>query len=271
MSGTLEVRQVEPVRQEEPWIFGVLLLTGSNGPSAGVQFATRAKGVARSATAWKRAELLGRLRYYDASAGAAVGPGVAPGSTTWVVGLSRPDPLNVAFGTADTFGVGAGVTAGGGTGYIRDDDSVVQKDLVELRKVKMIDIAEAYQMHTQSAFESGIATLTGAGRDAVGWFAAVELAALRDKGSVLRLIGSADRVDVEWYNDSLSKMRAKNVHQALRDALGHDLRAKVEVRGFGESLPKAIGVKNGQDDPKFRRVFIELDGRAVGSLRVLEK
>ena len=45
----------------------------------------------------------------------------------------------------------------------------------------------------------------------------------------------------------------------------------VDARGIGESIPKAAGVKNGVADPKHRRVYIELDGRAVGSLRVLEK
>jgi outer membrane protein OmpA-like peptidoglycan-associated protein len=129
------------------------------------------------------------------------------------------------------------------------------------------DYVTRYKAESDVHFDLGSATLSQEARDILGFMAASELAAMRHRGSELRLIGTADRVDVEWYNKSLSKMRAENALQALVDALGPHLRVSTETHGLGEDYAKLLGDPDKKPNPEARRVFVRLDGRTIATLR----
>ena len=264
--GTFRVQQLEPTRKDA-FVHRFFLLSGSGGVSIGVQAGFRAQGVGRSQTEWSPKDFLGRFSAYEASYGGSVGVGRRDGFTEWSIrGPGGRPPLSIVFGSANVVGIEAGATVTGGEGYIRTDGSIRFQDVFEPPNLDE-DYASKYKVESDVHFDLGSAALSQEGRDVLGFMAASELAAMRHDDSEVRLIGTADRVDVEWYNKALSKMRAENALQVLVDALGPDLRASTVTYGLGEDYAKLLGDPDKKPNPAARRVFVQLNGRTIATLR----
>jgi hypothetical protein len=107
-------------------------------------------------------------------------------------------------------------------------------------------------------------TVLDEGRQALRVFAADELAALRDSDSVLQIVAFADRLGRRWYNDELSRSRATNTLQALRDCTGGEaMKAQIELGWYGERLleflDRFFDFPDNSPRPEWRRVFVMLN------------
>ena len=116
-------------------------------------------------------------------------------------------------------------------------------------------------------FELGSAALSQSARDILSWMGASELAFLSNPASEMILVGTADRVDTEWYNLALSSARAKNGLQALQNSVGPQLKCATKTVGLGESVAAALGHPDKVANPEHRRVFVDLNGSVVVTLR----
>ena len=125
----------------------------------------------------------------------------------------------------------------------------------------------SYQLKDTRYFMHDNATLTAQAIEATGRLCAEELAAFSDPASVIEIYGHADASGEPGYNLKLSKARALNVLQAIKDRLGGKLQAKIKkVEGLGESEANKIYDEYTQKNAWLRRVVVIINGRAVLSL-----
>jgi outer membrane protein OmpA-like peptidoglycan-associated protein len=100
-------------------------------------------------------------------------------------------------------------------------------------------------------------------------FCADELRALRSSTSSLSVFAYTDPEGSDQSNQSLSDHRAMNTLQALTDIAGTVRARQVRVDGLGELPAKIEGhVRNGAEDPRWRRVNVILDDYIVLELHV---
>jgi outer membrane protein OmpA-like peptidoglycan-associated protein len=118
-------------------------------------------------------------------------------------------------------------------------------------------------------FFEGDSRLTPWGRQVLGMFCADELRVLRSLESSVSVIGYTDPKGSDESNQNLSEHRAKNTMQALEEITG-TLHAKQErVEGLGELPSKLEGhIRNGAEDPKWRRVNVILNDHILLELHV---
>jgi outer membrane protein OmpA-like peptidoglycan-associated protein len=228
----------------------------------------KAKGVGRSETPWAREDFLGRFGVYESTTDVGVGPGKSFGYTEWRIrGTGGRPPMSVIFDHANTLAIEVGRGATAAEGYLRLDDGDTAFEDVFVPPRLDDDYVVRYRAEADVHFDLGSATLTQDARNILGFMAASELAGVREAGAEIRFVGSADRVDVEWFNNALSRVRAENALQALMDILGPDLRASTITRGLGEDLAKLMGDPDRKNNPEARRVFILMNGRTIVTLR----
>ena len=137
-------------------------------------------------------------------------------------------------------------------------------------KTGKVDYVIRRNLHHQSHFVTGSPHLSEDARMALRIVCANELAMLRSDLTEVLVVGFADRVDRRWYNESLSKMRARNTMQAMFDVAGDDIRAALEIAWKGERAAELYGMEDETDSHEFRRVEVIIGGRLVASLRVLD-
>lgn len=271
-TGVLKVRQVEPTRAEKPWTFVALLAGFSVGLSGGFQVGKRLQGVGRSVLPWTEVDFLTGFSVLEVGVQASYVAGGSVGPTAWV--LSPPPGrarMTVTFDAVAMHGMGGGAEFGPSRGYIRSEGKSFGDIVEEAATLETVRYEARYGGGTTAHFELGSALLSRYGKRLLGHLGAAELDLLSRPTSQLELVGSADRVDVEWYNELLSTVRAENALTALRDALGPELEAKAFASGLGETLPKDAGLKDGQEAAEFRRVFVEYQGRPIANLQVARK
>ena len=119
-------------------------------------------------------------------------------------------------------------------------------------------------------FKFGSAILETMGKALVRSFCAVWLRWVDSPESQLTVIGHADSVDSPERNRDLSRMRAQNVIQAMKDVLGPKLRIP-ESRIIAQAWGECDAYFHGEEDSrnrKFRRVDVALDGHCVLTLWV---
>jgi outer membrane protein OmpA-like peptidoglycan-associated protein len=179
--------------------------------------------------------------------------------------------MTVNFDEVDTHGIAAGAEFGPSRGYIRSEDNSFGDIVEEAASIETVRYETRYGGGSVAHFELGSALLSRFGKRLLGQLGAAEVALLALSASRLDLVGSADRVDVEWYNKLLSKVRAENALQVLRDTLGADLAATAVAVGLGEKLPIDAGLDDGTEAAEFRRVFVEYAGRPIANLQVARK
>jgi hypothetical protein len=151
--------------------------------------------------------------------------------------------------------------AGFGWGAIELDKPI--KD-PPMRRGEVIEVKTGHNDNEAINFRLSSATILDEGRQALRAFAANELAALRDPDSVLKIVGFADRLGRRWYNDELSKSRARNTLQALRDCTdGEAIKAQIELGWHGERLLELLDrffdFPDNSPRPEWRRVFAMLN------------
>lgn len=179
--------------------------------------------------------------------------------------------MEVDFTETDLHGLSAGFEFGSGGGAISKDGRQFDEIIEAAEKLETTRYEARFGGSTRAHFALGSSLLTAQGRHLLGFLAASELATLSRLGTRLDLIGSADRVDVEWYNQLLSEVRAQNALQYLEDVLGKELRATTRAVGLGEQLPRDAGMEDGTEAPEYRRVYVEYEGRAIANLQVSRK
>lgn len=160
-------------------------------------------------------------------------------------------------------GVGGGVEAGGGGGYIFPTSAPpVKKGKHNFRH----DYALSRGFDREIFFKFGSALLTPAAKRALRVMCAQELLAFSSKESLIIIASHADRVDSEERNKELTELRAKNTKQAIRDILGGALKTpddRIEVLAFGESISTD---EDGTKNPSQRKSDIVVNSRLVLTL-----
>ena len=122
-------------------------------------------------------------------------------------------------------------------------------------------------------FDFGSALLNQRGRELVGIVAARELYALTQPRTKFAIVAHADLPDTHSRNFELTGLRAKNVYQAFRDALGNVLQVDEDenLTVFGEGdlihLLNSKNIDTNEEDPEYRRADIKVDARYVTTLR----
>ena len=134
------------------------------------------------------------------------------------------------------------------------------------------DHAIASKLTEDVHFCSDGALLTEDARQALRIMCANELAALMSPTSRLAINGHTDRQDTPERNLALSDMRAQNTYKAIKDILGDKLAipsdpSHTEVSGKGETEAERDGRPDNENNPKYRRTDIILNGRLVLTLR----
>lgn len=148
-------------------------------------------------------------------------------------------------------------------GYIK-----TKKTGVDISSVPLPDqFSGTYQLKDTRFFLHDNATLTAQAIEATGRLCAEELVAFSDPASQVEIYGHADASGKPEYNLELSRKRALNVLQAIKDRLGSKLKANIrKVDGLGESDANKIYGEYTEKNAWLRRVVVLINGRAVLSL-----
>jgi outer membrane protein OmpA-like peptidoglycan-associated protein len=124
-----------------------------------------------------------------------------------------------------------------------------------------------YQIQNTRYFKHDDATLSPQAIEAVGRLCSEELVAFSDVNSQVEIYGHTDASGKPDYNIKLSEARAANVWQAIKDRLGHKLKARLKIiKGLGEEDANKKFGEFTQKNAWLRRVVVIINGRAVLSL-----
>lgn len=243
---------------------------GSGGLAAGVKFGHLIGGTAVSSHEYAQNDLKGGVQIFEASAGGSWGVGGSIGETAIVfTGSGRfsalpfsTDLLSGEAGLASGAGVGAYFGYAHGTKDRTIPDPFVPDDR---------DHAVETKMQADVHFHLGDSHLTERGRQLVRVFCAIELASLSSATSELSYYGHADRVDTKDRNYELTRFRAKNVKQAVKDVSGTAFAVEdreMDTVGWGE-IEASMGPKpdlDGVENPQARRVEVILNSRLIARM-----
>jgi subtilisin family serine protease len=159
---------------------------------------------------------------------------------------------------------GLGISAGvhGLMGWSSQLDHLAVRDVTTVHPATLYGVAGQGQRAVHFCFDSAL--LTPAARQSLHVSAALWRPFLADPRSTLSITGFADQAGSDAYNKKLSKRRAQNTLQALRDILGSDLVVSdISIKGQGETGATGGGVRAGAAD---RRVEILLNGLTILTL-----
>jgi hypothetical protein len=247
------------------------------------------KGFAQSYLPWTANDVRGPCRMFRAEGDAGMGLASAQMGFMHVLGDGTLNPLEVFFWDADlgipdpTKVAEEGIKEKGAPapkGLVAPDFSIsalfgsIGEPFWMFKKLPMIDastpvatqagdVDAAGRRRIHFCFDS--AFLTAAGRDSLRQICAEYLPLFQEPRTQLVVVGHADSVGTVGYNLTLSRNRAENTVQAIRDILGRKLQAKHVAVPMSE-LAARLGRKNEVPDPRFRRTDIFLNGHLVLTL-----
>lgn len=281
---TSEPRWPKPVNFEID-LFGAVASIGLN-----VESGSSFKGIADSYLPWTPNDIPGMVRMFRGKADAGMGLVSAQMGFMDILGDGTLNPLVVYFqdanlGVPDPLKIGEeGIKEKGKVtpkGLIKPDLTVsalfgeIGGPFWRLKKfqliddstpvvVQKVDIDVTGRQRAHFCYDSAI--LTSAGRDSLRQLCAEYLPLFLSPETQLVVVGHTDSKGTVGYNLSLSRNRADNTLQAIRDILGNKFQAKYLAIPMSE-LAARMGGKNKQLDPRFRRVDIFLNGHLVLTLR----
>jgi outer membrane protein OmpA-like peptidoglycan-associated protein len=244
----------------------------SAGVSIGVEAMLDNDGEASSTSEWRPGDVPGWYTILDESSGFALGVGPSFGVGVMAVygsGAHPPlafitSPWSMAAGASGTL-----IDLGMSWGYIHEAGTNLNRQDASHIKHKN-DYAVESEKTQEIHFRLGSAILTQEARQIVREMCAIELASFMSVGSVLVIIGHADRLDTENRNLELSKLRAENALQAIKDILGDQLKIpsnQISVHGAGELKAEYAGDADETPNPKWRKVEVILNSTLILTLR----
>jgi outer membrane protein OmpA-like peptidoglycan-associated protein len=251
----------------DAYLAGVGVVVGKGGVSG-------LKGTAKVATIedWVPSDFLGEIRVLAAGAqagtkvlGADAGYG-AKGASLVLIGSGTHRRLIIEIPWDVGRRGGMGAEASFGFGAIVSDANLKDQDYS--RKPVSFKLPVRFHDNRDVHFRFGSAILEKSGRNLIRKFCAEWLRWVESDQSNLRVVGHADSVDTYERNIELSRLRADNVIQAMKDVLGNKLRIpqdQIKTQPWGECDAYFHGE---QDLPNrmFRRVDVLLDGCCVLTL-----
>lgn len=267
-TGQLDIVKVKGPGTGPVGSFKLVMGSASAGASVGANFGFKTGGTATSPHDWRGKNFPGTFTIVDASARAAP---IISGSKTgmFIQGDGEfPELIIDLSGTFQDFGLALGAEIGGSLGYIFKSLATFPKRVPGKHQFDS-DYATERKLETQIHFKFGSALLTDDGRKLLRILCANELASFLSSGSELTINSHADRVDSEPRNLELSRLRAQNTLQAIRDILGASFQvpaARVTLRGLGEEGAKDAGDKDATQNPNRRKSEVALNSRLVLTL-----
>lgn len=259
---------------EEPMNFPFVMGSVSLGLSVGVGGGSLEFGSSASHVPWRKADFPGFLSGAGFEAGASGGVGGAVSEDAMFAYGSNPELPRMEVSTealAAAIGVEAHAEFGASWGWLGLPDNAMPSEVRPPTTSYDAEFGDRAQVHF--AFDD--AWLNPAARELMRFFCAAELKALSNPDTRLRIIGYTDTTAGDEHNLHLSRLRAQNALQVIKDILGDEFRAHVDEerdlvgRGEGparEALQKAGRRRtDGVPDARFRKVEVEIDGeiRAV--------
>jgi len=252
--------------------FGVSLEISKKGIEEGkfagpfTKFEQKLVGTASSSIGWLPHDFPGRADFFmmDASVSAGV-KATAGGWFLHIHGRGGLPELEVVEEGLKA-GIGKpkiGAELMGALGKITDKD-IPTTGFASMRQ--KTDYVESYGLNTETHFGNDSAVLSDEAREAVRALCANEMVALMNPASKVVIVGHTDSTDTAERNLTLSKLRAGNTAQAVKDIMGTKFLATMEAYGHGEAEANKAGEQNYRNLDR-RRVDIELNGRIVLQLR----
>ena len=291
--GTITIEQTTGTRWKES--FSIWLVAGEAG--ATLKIHDSFSGQAQSSFEWKAPDLPGWVSMGKVEAGVTVGGAKASAQAGFmhIHGRGYLPPLEVLF--ADT-GLGIEVpfddedepgrkrrlkpqafdfAIGPGGAFGKIGDKRFPDIDYSTFKVKT-DYSLAYGLTNDVHFCLDSALLTEDARQALRIMCANELAAFTSGGAHVRIIGHTDRSippgmtlqKARKYNEDLSRLRAENTLQAIRDILGARFNVSAQnISAVGKADDEAIRDSRPPKEinPSYRRVDVILNARLVLTLK----
>jgi len=277
----------EPKWQKTTFPLDLSGVVASIGPD--VKFGGTFEGIAQSYLPWTPNDIRGPVRMFRAAADAGMGIVSGQAGFMHILGDGTLNPLDVYF--QDTK-LGVPDPAKVAEEGIKDKGVVTPKGLIKpdltvsalfgsigepfwiVRKLPVIDastpvvvqkadIDATGRQRIHFCFDSAI--LTSAARQSLRQMCADYLLLFLNQQTQLVVVGHADSVATAGYNLRLSRNRAENTVQAIRDILGRKFQVKHLAIPASELVARLSG-KNQQPDPRFRRVDVFLNGHLVLTL-----
>jgi outer membrane protein OmpA-like peptidoglycan-associated protein len=256
--GTITIEKISGTKWNKPEKFQV----GFSGLAVAAKIAIgdETEGTGESYIDWRPADFPGDVRLVTGSLG-----GVAKAGFMHVFGQKHLPPMHVTFAGLDVAKPELGVGLEGLLGRIHDKP-LPAEDLSRTIVDEPYDVA--YGLKDDVHFCFGSALLTPDARQALRILCANELPAFMAPTSRLRIVGHTDPVNTDEFNLKLSKLRAENTLQAIKDILGTSFRiTDVTATGEGEVLARKDKLPQDKPDPRYRRVDVILNSRLVLRLR----
>lgn len=266
--GELVVEKLEP----DPWtqsywmgIFGI-----SGGASAGVTTGMTTRWTDfETLVPWTRSNFNGPIVISGAQvSGSLVGGASYGGNAITFYGDRALEPLiapSLDFG--GEIGVHIGAEVGITFGYIGGSRSEVINQAPRMDPVTGTGRGGAEQtIH----FDVNDPSLTADGLEAIRSMSATNLALLESDQSTLQIDGYTSTTGSDDRNDLLSRLRAQNTLQTIRDVTGRRFRipnSNITVTGHGRRGAQEAGDPENHENPDWRKVEVRLNGQIVLTLQ----
>jgi outer membrane protein OmpA-like peptidoglycan-associated protein len=246
-----------------------MLGQGSGGLSAGVTVGMRTSNTFQSPFPWRSGNFRGSYTITGAAAGGAVGDMGGAGGVGFI-NFYGDGTFPVISGDAGGFTELAGLYIGGemsvGGGYLfggRDEA------IRHARTRAPSTVSGTYSAATAAHFAVDDPALTPLGLQEIRRTCALQRAMLTNRNGSINVVGYTSTTGSDAHNLTLSRLRAQNTLQAIRDVMGSDLAVPQDRQtssGLGEAPARAAGVPDRTESEPWRKVEVSFDGTVVLTL-----
>jgi outer membrane protein OmpA-like peptidoglycan-associated protein len=272
--GKFRIRKNTGAGWFEDWSeFPVWFLGGSAGAGGSIQVGFHDTGDGKATADWHEKEFPGAITLIQGpSVHGGYGGGGGYGTGMMIIhgsGLHPPLVIDMG-GVTISAEVGIAVDFVGEMGGLIIDHNLnppkfdIEHPTLSQKRDFLAEVQGADAVH----FKTGHSLLEPEARQVLRRFCAHHLRALRSPGAALVIWGFADRVASPELNTDLSKFRARNTAQAIKDILGQDLgipKERISLLWLGEDAA-AITEPDEVENLQWRRVDLFLGSNLVLSL-----